>query len=506
MTEGPSHPVCESDPVCADKSAPTAADAAVLQLAEAVSLKQSAEPGSALPPHVRDGALFVLTDAARDLAAIKNVHPDPGQDAEIAAAALAALDTATVHALLQCENGAVARAAATLNFLLDVHWACQAILVLRGADGFDQLNPEQTLADAHAWIMAQRIANDTGDTRMRWPDLGEMIVGHLKARSSGPVAVQFLGNIRAAYALDPSLLRSHVPAAARTKRPACAALPTGPITQEDADRARTKPIVRQPDGFMPEPLLIRCPALAPLTRASMPDGRRVQTRADGSVVTSYFKNGVYHRDPKEGPAWHCIGPSGERSEYFLDGCLHRDPTAGPAQVEFNAEGACMLEAYFEHGVLHRHPKHGPALYQHDLYGERWEYLVRGQYHRDPADGPAVARRRLEGINEEEYYWHGSWHRAVRQGPAVRHVDQKTGVILKECYFVKGQPHRIGAPAIVGRTPDGQLAFETWCKNGSQYRNPDEGPSHTSIDPVTGRRSEEYSREVRLLDDGATVDA
>jgi hypothetical protein len=105
-------------------------------------------------------------EATRDMAITKNVHLLPGQESEVAAMAIKALDTATVYGLIRCEGNSVALAAGTVNCLLDLIAAYQVIGIVRGADGFDQLNPEQTIADAKAW-MAGRVANDTGYKRLR---------------------------------------------------------------------------------------------------------------------------------------------------------------------------------------------------------------------------------------------------------------------------------------------------------------------------------------------------
>lgn len=122
------------------------------------------------------------------MAVTKDVHLLPGQESEVAAMAIKALDTAIIHDLIRCEGDSVALAAATVNCLLDGVAACHAIQVMRALEGFDQLNPDQTLADAGAWIK-QRVANDTGDRRFRWPDPMDMAIRYFRARSSGPVAI-----------------------------------------------------------------------------------------------------------------------------------------------------------------------------------------------------------------------------------------------------------------------------------------------------------------------------
>lgn len=90
--DGPLHPAHESDPTRVNNSAPTAASAAVLPLAEAASLKQSAKPSlSALPPHIYADARAILVSAAEDMAVTKNVILVPSQKAEVAAMAMQAV-------------------------------------------------------------------------------------------------------------------------------------------------------------------------------------------------------------------------------------------------------------------------------------------------------------------------------------------------------------------------------------------------------------------------------
>ena len=258
MIDDPSYFLHANDPTGATKPAPTAADAAVLQLAEAASSKQSSH-SPALPPHIRDDATGILIDAARDLAVTKNVRLAPGQEAEIADMALVALPSAITRQLAACGPAAIARAAGTLNFLLDTFAACQVIQVLRELQGVGPLDPAQTFADATAWVR-QRVTNDIGDQRYRWPDPIDMAHGHLKARSSGPVSITFPGVVRAAYFLDPSRLRSSTTNPTPARPPALADLsdPTG------SSGTVHRSSIRHSDGFMPEPLLIRCPGISPV--------------------------------------------------------------------------------------------------------------------------------------------------------------------------------------------------------------------------------------------------
>jgi hypothetical protein len=328
-----------------------------------------------LPPQIYDDACAILTEAARDMAVTKNIHLLPGQEGEVAAMAIKALDTAIIHELIRCEGDAVALAAATVNCLLDGVAACHMIQVMRALEGFDQLNPEQTIADAKAWI-ARQVANDTGDKRLRWPDPMDMAIRYFRARSSGPVAIQFSGAVRAAYLVDPLLLGSGK--GERGSKPALVSLPSGAVTDGEAAQARAIPARAQADGFMPEPLLIRCPPFSHVHRTPMPDGRRVQKLPDGCVLTTYWKNGVLHRDPSAGSAWHRIEPSGERSEYIVQDSVHRDHNDGPAVVDTNWNDRQLhLEEYVENGKRHRPAEKGPAvLYRHpdgQLFAEQfWE--------------------------------------------------------------------------------------------------------------------------------------
>jgi hypothetical protein len=330
---------------------------------------------SALPPQIHDDACAILAEAAKDMAITKNVRLFPGQEGEVAAMAIKALDTAIIYGLIRCEVDSVALAAATVDCLLDGVAACHAIQVMRALEGFDQLNPDQTLAHAGAWIK-QRVANDTGDRRLRWPDPMDMAIRYFRARSSGPVAIQFSGAVRAAYLVDPLLLGSGK--GERGSKPALASLPSGAVRDGEAARARPIPARKQADGFMPEPLLIRCPPFSHVHRTPLPDGRRIQKLSDGCVLTTYWKNGVLHRDPSAGPAWHRIELSGERSEYIVADCVHRDHNDGPAVVDTSwGERKLQVEEYVENGKRHRPAEKGPAvIYRHpdgQLFAEQfWE--------------------------------------------------------------------------------------------------------------------------------------
>jgi len=216
-----------------------------------------------LPPHIRDDATAILVDAARDLAVTKNVRLAPGQEAEIADMALAALKPTTIHELIACGPAAVTHAAGTLNFLLDTFAACQVIQIMLELEGCGPLDPARTFADATAWVR-QRVANDVGDQRYRWPQPIDMATRHFRARSSGPVAIAFPGAVRAVYFLDRSRCRSSTSTASPARPPALAALDGASASSGTIHRQSATSITRQSHGFMPEPLLIRCPGVSPV--------------------------------------------------------------------------------------------------------------------------------------------------------------------------------------------------------------------------------------------------
>jgi hypothetical protein len=194
-------------------------------------------------------------------------------------------------------------------------------------------------------------------------------------------------------------------------------------------------------------------------------------RLDGPAVVyqdgteKWYREGKLHRD--QGPAiikangdreWWIDGkrdnPRGpaeitkERVAYWHQGVLHRE--TGPAYIE-KEDGQVVLEEWFNQGKLHRTmpPKDGEELL--DLEP-------------DSGPGPALTERDEKGqIRKQEYYLDGQCHRVG--GPAVVHGDGSRE------WIEKGKRHRLNAPAFV--YADGS---EEWWQDGKEHR--EDGPAMT----------------------------
>jgi hypothetical protein len=483
---GPDGRLTNSEDISRPASA--TADAKGVHPCAVIPLKIIAEFGGAglsahapaLPPKLYQHVIAELTSAAVGMAHDKNVSVSPEDCASVAHIAVEKFNAATIDGISRCEPGAIALVVATINRILDVFAAAQVIQLLRSMEGYDQLDPRMIITEAEAWMCEITIANFAGDMRYRWPAPLEMVRSYYRAGTSGPVSARYPEgrSMRAAYFLDPGACRR----AAKGARPALS--PVGPIHPvAGAAKAPRKKHVRA-ELTLPSltPLLIRCPALDSKSRLVVPEGRLVKTLPGGAVVTSWWKNGLLHRDPKDGPAWHRKDTNGERSEYALHGRLHRDQKDGPAFIDTNFEGRGFLhEEYFEYGVSHRPSAEGPAVISTDSTGRRIleAYIRYGQFHRDPAQGPAVAQFIPEDQTQlTEYYINGRLHRDENEGPAIvnQHVD--TGVIYYEAYHRDGEMHREHGPCSTARYANGSLCSQSWNRRGKPHRDPAEGPAYS----------------------------
>lgn len=319
----------EGQDICADSGpakdfSAEALRASALQLAEAL-LKSSAEPSNGpaatstdilafaakpetsapdLPPDVREHAVFILSEAALVMAAHKNVRLSREAASSMAMKVTDALAGDIILGVLNFDAGCIVTVAHTLNCMIDALAATRAIYLMWDLEGFDQLDMAQLAAWAEIW-MREHIANDIGDARYRWPKPEDMALDFYTARSGGPVSMRFPDGslVSASYFLD------------RT-------------------RSKAAPAQRMSG---PVPLLMRCLSLPTSACPPIPNGRCVRKLPDGAVVTMWFKGEKLHRDPKEGPAWHRVGPSDERSEYLVAGIFHRAIEDGPAVIETSPE-------------------------------------------------------------------------------------------------------------------------------------------------------------------------
>jgi hypothetical protein len=200
--------------------------------------------------------------------------------------------------------------------------------------------------------------------------------------------------------------------------------------------------------------------------AGVPRGPIVETRDDGARFTTYWLGRKLHRDPKDGPAMHCVWGEIEGWEYWVRGQLHRSHEDGPAMIythykDFDLSG----EEYFENGKRHRPSHLGPAVTHRDRNGEvvMEFYIEHGQLHRDPSDGPAwwnvidarTDRSAERPCTEIKYYERGQLQRDSNEGPALAKRDNETGVLVVEEYWRDGGFHREDGPAFIERSPEGR---------------------------------------------------
>jgi hypothetical protein len=116
-------------------------------------------------------------------------------------------------------------------------------------------------------------------------------------------------------------------------------------------------------------------------------------RKTGEVWRREFReNRELHRPEDEGPAvTELFENSGEVSavEFYWEGKLHRED--GPAIIHYHEDGGVWHEWYYRHGLLHRDPKEGPAEIQRDQLNADIaideKYCLFGKYYRRPEDGP-----------------------------------------------------------------------------------------------------------------------
>lgn len=276
MTEGSApHAGDTATTACIDDNA-TAAIAAVQQLA--VEPDPSNIVGLAakrydkiLPPAMLEYAVALLAEAMRTMAALKNVSVTADYAEAMAKATAAALAPELLRNLTDGNADAVAFVARSINALLDTVAATRVLQFMWELEGFHQIDCKSVTRQAGSWINVL-LANDAPDQRYRWPDTADMATHYYRARSGGPV-----------------LVRCAEGQAARVR----CFLDTG------ACRAPLKPADRT---AMAIPLLIHCPGLPGTPEAVMPDGRCVKKCDDGIVCTTYWKNGVLHRDLADGPA------------------------------------------------------------------------------------------------------------------------------------------------------------------------------------------------------------
>ncbi len=409
---------------------------------------------SAVPPRVllnikpewHTPLAMLLNDAIRDSAAIKNVAFPAAARPALAYLVMEGLGLPVLRGIMQADPAAAMRAAALIDRLLDILAGAEFLLFLWRLEGFEELDGASLIPLAEAWAR-ERPANDAGDRRCHWPNAYDMVMAYYRSRSRAGVSIQYPTGVpvRVGLFLDRGVFRARK-------------VPSEPVTH----------LV---------PFLFRCPGLPD---KFLPDGKQTRTLPGGAVATAWWKNGKFHRDPKEGPALHRKEKDGEYIEYCVDGELHRDTCDGPALIASHRdfEGLKVrCEEFHVRGKLHRPCAEGPAVSYIDGDGNRVRetYYEHGVCHRDPAQGPAWSGLE-DGKYIEAYFTRGQHHRPEEDGPAVTMRDPASGRLISEEYFSGGKRHRRGGPALVAYGEDGSLLIEVWEQGGVMHRDPSAGPA------------------------------
>lgn len=485
-----------------DNSA-TAADAAVLQLTEEPSPKQSA-----------------LAGTVRYLAKLKNIRLTPEQVSGAVTWAENCLRDPQA-ALVDLGDAPIADPATKfIDRILDVIAATEVMrLVAALIEG--NSSPDAAAVMTRAGEAVNRFT--AGVPFYRWPEPMETFRLHYKDVPWAPVIIKADGGI-----VSTSYLRNEVlhrdpmqgPAFHRKGR-------FGECQEYWVDGKRHRPHEQGPavinsDIEGGDILHREFHENGTLHRPSHVGPAIIQTLGGHPVIEAYLENGKMHRDPSQGPALHYTTKDNEvweftvngglhreltdgpafidsnfegrgvrREEYYRDGQLHRPSHEGPAMIEIDVSGRTVREVYFEQGQRHRNPKEGPAWHGFEEGFETWEYITRGELHRDEQEGPAVVSRDpgTGVIVREEYFRNGQWHR--EHGPALLTRDAATGKMLREEYYQNEQLHRLNGPASSDRDQAGRLVLEFWCKNGIMHRDPNDGPAWTYRHETEGTTRQDY---------------
>lgn len=246
-------------------------------------------PGSNLSAATYNRAMKVMQEAVVLLAVAKNAPLSSESCDRICQAAILHLGDAAVLRLLDNDSSFLPQLADILHKLLDMNAAMQFIERVWRAMDFEQLDRSKVGQQADAWT-TMAVANDVPEQRFRWPDIGELVEAFGRANTEGPVAIRMpVGQNTHRCLLD---------------RKACRA----GGGKSSSFRGLLYPV-------------IRCPGLPGTPNWTFPDGRCVKKFPDGTAVTTYWRNGVLDRDPKEGPAQTSLNADGtiENARYFVEG-------------------------------------------------------------------------------------------------------------------------------------------------------------------------------------------
>ena len=204
---------------------------------------------------------------------------------------------------------------------------------------------------------------------------------------------------------------------------------------------------------------------------------------NGNLQSRIYRNaaGLYHRDPKEGPAfesWHSNGNTYAK-EYIVDGIHHRDPSEGPAIEDWYENGQKWDEYYYVDGKRHRDPLKGPAYEYWSIGGSklREQYYVNGTEVEKPetsTEAKPIEKFYPNGNIRSRRYLNAAenLHRDSSKGPAYEEWHEN-GRKYYYIYYVNGRPHRdpLEGPAEECWSKDGVKTTTSYFVDGKEVPKP-----------------------------------
>ncbi|MEI9899187.1 MAG: hypothetical protein WDN31_02590 [Hyphomicrobium sp.] len=254
---------------------------------------------------------------------------------------LATLDHTTICALSLGDAAAFKAIIPRIDHALDVAAAARIIKAVWTELGFDHLDPVQI-----ALLPNNGCRQELPTTFPRagtGPDLRDSITAYDACLVRPlPITVPKTARKRTGFQLD--RIRSRISAeASPPSRYSAKALRLG------HDGAPLPPFIRA--GFPGSAIEI------------MPNARHTDHFDADTTTVTWWKDGKYHREHGEGPAYHLTAAFGERVIYYDAGLYHRPATEGPAVQETHYFGGPVEVIYAEHGIYHRDPSDGPAVHR-----------------------------------------------------------------------------------------------------------------------------------------------
>lgn len=400
---------------------------------------------SALGGNIYEAAQASVFEALGTMAVMKNVPLTPELREQMAEHVLDSMNYADIYELSGLDKNGLATMTRAVNVHLDAVTLVRLRALIASVEGKDDLNDPvvSTILDD---IMRRFEASLENKGCARWPVPGNLVWDHYAGKLRGPtLAVREDGTVVTRWWLG--MLEFH-----RDPK-------EGPANIEECGTHRreeywVKGELHRDAGDGPAIIDTNYKGYDLYAEEHIEHGKWHRPaelgpaithtdRAGRRVLEIYAKEGMLHRDPKEGPAWFEIRDARTMKDtpdnttvikYAWSGVNHRDEEDGPAILtRHNISGVALQEQYWRNGVLHR--EHGPASVERGADGtvifEAW--YRDGDMHRDPAEGPAfIWRAGEDGITREEFYVGGVLLNASL-GPAIIRRD-RSGKVVEEEYW------------------------------------------------------------------------